>query len=60
MNIIGKMLDELYRIFNIVNMEKFDNCLPMPMITIQKGKGNNFVLKKVKDRERKGTAQDKI
>ena len=29
-------------------------------VNFVKGKGNNFVLKKVKDRERKGTAQDKI
>jgi predicted SprT family Zn-dependent metalloprotease len=42
MNVIGKMLDELYRIFNIVNQEKFESLLPMPVITIQKTKGNNF------------------
>lgn len=42
MNIIGKMLDELYRIFDIVNREKFDSILPTPVITIQKTKGKNL------------------
>ena len=42
MNIIGKMLDELYRIFDIVNKEKFDSALPTPVITIQKTRGKNF------------------
>lgn len=42
MNIIGKMLDELYRIFDIVNREKFDSILPTPVITIQRTKGKNL------------------
>lgn len=42
MNIIGKMLDELYRIFEIVNKEKFDGVLPTPVITIQKTKGKSL------------------
>lgn len=40
MNYIGKTLDELYRIFDIVNAERFNGELPQPMITIQKGRGS--------------------
>lgn len=40
MNVIGLALDELYRIFAILNEEKFNGDLPEPVITIQKTKGN--------------------
>ena len=39
MNVIGAALDELYRIFAILNDDKFDGDLPEPVITIQKTKG---------------------
>lgn len=42
MNVIGEALEELYRIFNILNLEKFDESLPEPVITIQKTKGNIY------------------
>lgn len=38
-NIIGLMTQELFRIFEIVNREKFNNELPLPVITIQHKKG---------------------
>lgn len=42
-NYIGIALDELYRIFNILNNTYFNNNLPVPMITIQKTKrGGNL------------------
>lgn len=50
MNVIGIALNELYRIFNILNNDKFDGCLPEPVITIQKGKSKSlghFTLDKV-------------
>lgn len=50
MNIIGTALTELYRVFNILNRDKFENVLPEPVITIQKGKGLSmgyFTLDKV-------------
>lgn len=50
MNIIGNTLDELYRAFDILNKEFYDNELPYPIITIQKGRANNlgwFTLGKV-------------
>jgi hypothetical protein len=37
-NFIGIALDELYRIFDILNKQYFSNKLPYPMITIQKTK----------------------
>jgi len=40
MNIIGKALEELYRIFDILNRDKFNGELPEPVITIQKTRGN--------------------
>ena len=40
MNVIGTILDELYRIFFILNRDKFNDSLPEPVITIQKTKGN--------------------
>lgn len=40
MNIIGNALNELYRIFGILNHDKFNDELPEPVITIQKGKGS--------------------
>lgn len=40
MNVIGVALEELYRIFDILNRDKFDGDLPEPVITIQKTKGN--------------------
>ena len=39
MNVIGNALDELYRIFHILNHDKFDDNLPEPVITIQKTRG---------------------
>lgn len=36
MNVVGNALDELYRIFNILNRDKFDSLLAEPVITIQK------------------------
>ena len=42
MNVVGIALDELYRIFHILNRDKFDDTLPEPVITIQKGKGNTL------------------
>lgn len=50
MNVIGTALTELYRIFDILNREKFDGALKEPVITIQKGKGScmgYFTLDKV-------------
>lgn len=50
MNIIGTALTELYRVFNILNRDKFENVLPEPVITVQKGKGLSmgyFTLDKV-------------
>lgn len=50
MNVIGLALDELYRIFNIMNKDIFDNFLPEPVITIQTTKGRelgHFTLDKV-------------
>lgn len=50
MNIIGTALEELYRIFDILNHDKFDNTLPVPVITIQKTGGKtlgHFTLDKV-------------
>ena len=40
MNVIGMALEELYRIFSILNEDKFDGELTEPVITIQKTKGN--------------------
>lgn len=42
MNVIGMALEELYRIFNILNNDKFDGKLPEPVITIQKTKGRTL------------------
>lgn len=39
MNVIGIALNELYRIFDVLNRDKFDGKLPEPVITIQKCKG---------------------
>ena len=39
MNVIGKALEELYRIFDILNRDKFNGELSEPVITIQKTKG---------------------
>lgn len=39
MNVIGLALDELYRIFNIMNRDIFDDFLPEPVITLQPTKG---------------------
>ena len=50
MNIIGIALEELYRIFNILNRDKFDGELAEPVITIQKTRGRtlgHFTLAKV-------------
>ena len=50
MNVIGIALEELYRIFDILNNDKFDGELPEPVITIQKTKGStlgHFTLSKV-------------
>ena len=40
MNVVGLALDELYRIYTIINHDKFNDELPEPVITIQKTKGN--------------------
>jgi predicted SprT family Zn-dependent metalloprotease len=40
MNVIGMALEELYRIFNILNRDKFYGELTAPVITIQKTRGN--------------------
>lgn len=40
MNVIGMALEELYRIFDILNRDKFNGELTAPVITIQKTKGN--------------------
>ena len=42
MNVVGIALEELYRIFHILNRAKFDNSLPEPVITIQKTKGRTL------------------
>lgn len=42
MNVIGTALEELYRIFNVLNNDKFDGKLPEPVITIQKTKGSTL------------------
>lgn len=42
MNVVGIALDELYRIFHILNRAKFDNSLPEPVITIQKTRMNAY------------------
>lgn len=42
MNVIGMALEELYRIFAILNKDKFDGELPEPVITIQKTKGRTL------------------
>ena len=42
MNVIGAALEELYRIFNILNNDKFNGELPEPVITIQKTKGRTL------------------
>lgn len=50
MNIIGLALDELYRIFNILNRDYYGGELPEPALTIQKTRANNlghFTLDKV-------------
>lgn len=50
MNVIGIALEELYRIFNILNRDKFNGSLSEPVITIQKTRGGtlgHFTLSKV-------------
>lgn len=50
MNVIGTALEELYRIFGILNRDKFDGSLSEPVITIQKTRGRtlgHFTLSKV-------------
>lgn len=50
MNIIGLALDELYRVFDIMNRDIFDDTLPQPVITLQPTKGKtlgHFTLDKV-------------
>lgn len=42
MNVIGKALEELYRIFDILNRDKFDGELSAPVITIQKTRGRTL------------------
>lgn len=42
MNVVGMALDELYRIFDILNRDKFDGSLSEPVITIQKTKGTTL------------------
>lgn len=50
MNVIGAALEELYRIFGILNRDKFNGELTEPVITIQKTRGRtlgHFTLSKV-------------
>ena len=50
MNVIGVALEELYRIFDILNRDKFNGELPEPVITIQKTRGRalgHFTLARV-------------
>lgn len=50
MNVIGMALEELYRIFTILNLYKFNGELAEPVITIQKTRGRalgHFTLAKV-------------
>ena len=42
MNVIGMALEELYRIFNILNLHKFNGELAEPVITIQKTRGSTL------------------
>ena len=42
MNVIGNALEELYRIFDILNDDKFDGALPEPVITIYKTRGRTL------------------
>lgn len=42
MNVIGTALEELYRIFAILNHDKFNDELSEPVITIQKTKGSTL------------------
>lgn len=42
MNVIGMALEELYRIFDILNRDKFNGELTAPVITIQKTKGKTL------------------
>lgn len=42
MNVVGTALKELYRIFSILNRDKFGDELPEPVITIQKTRGRNL------------------
>lgn len=42
MNVVGMALDELYRIFDILNRDKFNGSLSEPVITIQKTKGTTL------------------
>lgn len=40
MNVVGTALNELYRIFHVLNRDKFNDELSEPVITIQKTRGN--------------------
>ena len=40
MNVVGAALEELYRIFGILNRDKFNGELTEPVITIQKTRGS--------------------
>lgn len=42
MNVISMALEELYRIFHILNEDKFDGELTEPVITIQKTRGRTL------------------
>ena len=42
MNVIGMALEELYRIFDILNRDKFNGELTAPVITIQKTRGRTL------------------
>ena len=42
MNVIGAALEELYRIFGILNRDKFNGELTEPVITIQKTRGRTL------------------
>lgn len=62
MNVVGIALNELYRIFGILNRDKFNDSLSEPVITIQKTRGMTlgyFTLGKVW-RNKDDTANDDL
>lgn len=41
-NVVGKALNELYRMFDKINMDKFEGSLPRPVITLMSGRGTTL------------------